>query len=769
MNDIGLINAVTIELQVSLAVTVRCVDVDVLDVVDRTAKAEGIDFIAVQIDIQSIFFVTTAVELEFAVFDVTIQDDKKIIVIVTTEDFKAVIVGDKDVAVAVYTARREVIPSEVNQGDVRVCACINHYVAFDLVRPIGVDLAHVLVVHAIQRQRVVVVAGVQTKAGYVLGHDQAFSEVVGELAGEHEGRLGVAFNRVDLAQIRLIEGQVVVVHVDGVDVGDRHVEAEVGVVVDDGHPVIARALEVLDVAGALAVEDAAVDLQMYVGQQLEGFKTRYIFETIHPGRVEVVRRPGFGEVNRVVPGQTIHDVGVGEVGCGDDLEFVVVAVSGLVVRDVDTGEGVEARARRIKVSVDRVTARAARAARPFGHGDVVGLGVGLGRAIGAGRGRGHRDGVAASCDSVGDNHQTGVAVDPDAAGVVRDAVGDGVTLGIGRLEQLGTTLSNLVRAAVGLIQLQRAGASAAATTRRAVGDIEREVDRLFIALGVGEGHGRPGEGADVQRIGDLTGQRDVDGAIGVFGAFKQARTRALGGDFGAAGEDRSHGRRTVQCSLYRSHQIAFVDPVKVGDGVGHGLRGAAALDVGIGRRNRRDAVFIFSRLQTRTNGIGREQDRATTQTNSGDRAQRAQTKEAGTAGDHAHDTARRGRHFGVFEDHARGRIASDVQRVGRRERLRQRCGGRKWGDRRGRGYRRGAATCDAGGHSRAEEQHAGAVDEEVVGGHQQRLLIGELYQNRAVGELDVGHHIGRRRRETGRGLSCSLTGHHGRRRGYQAR
>ena len=82
---------------------------------------------------------------------------------------------------------------------------------------------------------------------------------------------------------------------------------------------------------------------------------------------------------------------------------------------------------------------------------------------------------------------------------------------------------------------------------------------------------------------------------------------------------------------------------------------------------------------------------------------------------------------------------------------------------------RGAAACDAGGHSRAEEQHAGAVDEEVVGGHQQRLLIGELNQNRAVGELDVGHHIGRRRRETGRGLSCSLTGHHGRRRGNQAR
>ena len=45
---------------------------------------------------------------------------------------------------------------------------------------------------------------------------------------------------------------------------------------------------------ALAVEYAAVDLQMHVGEQFEGFKARYVFEAIHPGRAQVGPRSDSG-------------------------------------------------------------------------------------------------------------------------------------------------------------------------------------------------------------------------------------------------------------------------------------------------------------------------------------------------------------------------------------------------------------------------------------------------------------------------------------------
>ena len=82
-------------------------------------------------------------------------------------------------------------------------------------------------------------------------------------------------------------------------------------------------------------------------------------------------------------------------------------------------------------------------------------------------------------------------------------------------------------------------------------------------------------------------------------------------------------------------------------------------------------------------------------------------------------------------------------RIGRRKRLRQRRSGRQRGhsSRYWRGDSRGATTGDTGGYSRAEEQHASAVDEEVVGGDQQGLLVGQLHQNRTVGELNVGNHV----------------------------
>ena len=71
--------------------------------VDRTPKA-GIDLIAVQVDVQSVFFVTTTVELEFTIFDVAFEDDVEVVVVVPARYFKRVVVGDEDVAVTIDTA-----------------------------------------------------------------------------------------------------------------------------------------------------------------------------------------------------------------------------------------------------------------------------------------------------------------------------------------------------------------------------------------------------------------------------------------------------------------------------------------------------------------------------------------------------------------------------------------------------------------------------------------------------------------------------------------
>ena len=110
---------------------------------------------------------------------------------------------------------------------------------------------------------------------------------------------------------------------------------------------------------------------------------------------------------------------------------------------------------------------------------------------------------------------------------------------------------------------------------------------------------------------------------------------------------------------------------------------------------------------------------------------------------HAHDTTGQDA-TSVSSKITPGRIVGDVEGIGRRKGSGGSGGSRAtavgWrGDSRG-------ATGDTGGDGQAEEQHAGSVDEEVVGGHQQRLLLEATRTDRW--RLNIGDHVSGCRCET---------------------
>ena len=340
-----------VELQVRFAVALWRVNVHVFHVVNVTTKLAGVDLIAVEVDVQRIFVVAATVKLELAIFNVAFKDQVNVIVVLATENFELVVVGCEDVGIAVQTAGGEGVTCQVNQGDLRVQARVNHDIAFDLVRAVSVDLAHVFVVHAVEGQAIVIVTCIQTKPGDLFGHQQTFSEVVGELTGEDQRRLSITNNRVNPGEIRKVDGQVVVVGLDDVDIRHRNVQTQVCVGVHELDDVVACALDVLDVTGHRAVQHTAVELEINVRHQREGFKARHVFEAIHPSRVEVVSATSFGEVQRIVACQTVHDVRRRKVRVIDNFEFVVVVVCRITVGDVQTSQGIETSVCRVKISV----------------------------------------------------------------------------------------------------------------------------------------------------------------------------------------------------------------------------------------------------------------------------------------------------------------------------------------------------------------------------------------------------------------------------------
>ena len=154
----------------------------------------------------------------------------------------------------------------------------------------------------------------------------------------------------------MVEGQIIVVHVDGRDIGHGHVQTHVCVRIHQGDDVVARSLNMLDIAGRFAVQHPTVDFKINVGEQRERFKAGNIFEGILIDRVEVVGRPGLREVHGIVTGQAVHDERVGKVGCRSDFKLVVTAVGGIAIGNVDARQRVEAGIRAVKVGVHHVTA-----------------------------------------------------------------------------------------------------------------------------------------------------------------------------------------------------------------------------------------------------------------------------------------------------------------------------------------------------------------------------------------------------------------------------
>ena len=284
-----------------------------------------------------------------------------------------------------------------------------------------------------------------------------------------------------------------------------------------------------------------------------------------------------------------------------------------------------------------------------------------------------------------------------------------------------------MRAAVGLIQLQRTGRAAVFGC-----DIERKVDALSVALGIGEGHRRPREAANVELFGNVAGHGDAEAGVGVGGAVYKAVSCAFDNNRRAGRENRRHGRRAAYSVLDRRLQVALVKAIGVRNGVSDGASGLTAdnivvhnSDAGCGVRG----VIVF---EAAANGVYAQHQRARTNGDRRNRTECAQPEQARTAGYRCHHTAGVGRHGGIIEQNAGGRGGRLV--AGCRQGPDQWCGSRS---------SRSTAAGDVAAYARAQVEHTGAVDEVVVRGHQQRLVVRQLHQNGAIRELDVRHNLGR--------------------------
>ena len=86
-----------------------------------------------------------------------------------------------------------------------------------------------------------------------------------------------------------------------------------------------------------AVQNAAVQLKIDVFHQDQRFKAGNVFEAVYPGWIKVVRRVRFGEVNRIITAQAVHDERVRKVRCLWNFEFVIVVRGQIGIGNANTG------------------------------------------------------------------------------------------------------------------------------------------------------------------------------------------------------------------------------------------------------------------------------------------------------------------------------------------------------------------------------------------------------------------------------------------------